>query len=222
MKEERRARGFDLISFDIFDTLITRNVLHPTDLFTLVGHEILGATEEAIIFRDRRVEAESNARAKSESGEVCLKDIYRELFSYYGIKAAILKDCEIKAEKKSCHPREKWVRLFHEYVKSGKRVVLISDMYLSSDVIKDILTDCGISGYSNIYISNECGCDKVSGKLYEIAEEKEGLKKCRHIHYGDSIRADYMGARKAGVTPRLVLKEKWLNRLLRKCVGHLG
>ena len=35
-------RHFNTVSFDIFDTLIERNVLNPTDVFGIVGERVLG------------------------------------------------------------------------------------------------------------------------------------------------------------------------------------
>ena len=95
-------------------------------------------------------------------------------------------------------------------------MILISDMYLTSSEIKMMLDRCGIKGYERLIVSNEYGCDKISGKLYKAAECASGMENCRHIHYGDSVKADLLGARKADVVPRLVLKEKWMTKLIRK------
>ena len=37
--ELRRGEQFDLISFDIFDTLIGRDVVNPTDIFYMTGFD---------------------------------------------------------------------------------------------------------------------------------------------------------------------------------------
>ncbi len=215
-KELRRGERFDLISFDIFDTLIVRDVVSPTDIFYMTGLDYFKDKEKASEFKMRRVKAEADARRRSANGEVNLKDIYRELFVIYGITAGILKERELRLEIEHCFPREKWKSLFEAYINKGKKVILISDMYLTSSEIKMMLDKCGIKGYEGLFVSNEYGCDKIGGKLYKATERAFGMENCRHMHYGDSIKADFLGARKADVIPRLVLKEKWMTKLIRK------
>ena len=215
-KELRRGEQFDLISFDIFDTLIVRDVVSPTDIFYMTGLDYFKDKEKAREFKMRRVKAEADARRRSANGEVNLKDIYRELFVSYGITAGILKDRELKSEIEHCFPREKWKSLFDAYIEKGKKVILISDMYLSSSEIKMMLDKCGMRGYDNLFVSNEYGYDKISGELYKVAERALGMENCSHIHYGDSFKADYLGAKKANVATRFVLKEDFFKRLIRK------
>ena len=53
----------DLISFDIFDTLLKRNVRHPKDVFNLVESKYNAESPvELKEFRNQRVLAESKAR----------------------------------------------------------------------------------------------------------------------------------------------------------------
>ena len=68
-------KHFDTISFDIFDTLIERDVNIPSDIFYKVGLKILGKNE-AETFRKDRIEAEEKARKSKLGGEVTLKEIY--------------------------------------------------------------------------------------------------------------------------------------------------
>lgn len=219
-RELGRSAKYDLISFDIFDTLIKRDVINPVDVFYQVGSEVLLNEVDATKFKERRIKAEQDARKKTDNGEVNLIDIYRELFRYYGINTCILKEKEIDFEIHHCTPREKWVNLLKAFKEKGEKVILISDMYLPSSVISQMLVRCGITEYEGLYVSNEYGCDKVSGKLYEIARDQEKMDGCSHLHYGDSVMADYLGARKGGATPRLVFKEKYvawfLDRIIRK------
>ena len=51
--------GYDVISFDLFDTLITRPFDTPQELFSLVGEQ-LGVAD----FKKKRIEAEIRARQK--------------------------------------------------------------------------------------------------------------------------------------------------------------
>ena len=61
----RLAAPYTAVAFDVFDTLLKRDVAKPTDLFLLLGEE----------FAHRRVQAEAEARAAAH-GEVSLAEIY--------------------------------------------------------------------------------------------------------------------------------------------------
>ena len=123
---------YQIISFDMYDTLVNRNVMNPEDVFSLVewkynksvidGNKILG-------FREKRVHAYHVAYEKKKAS-CCLDDIYNELIGYDDVIKNTLKSIEIEIEKKISVPNKDIVELF-EYAKNlGKRVVIISDMYL--------------------------------------------------------------------------------------------
>lgn len=48
------------------------------------------------------------------------------------------------------------------------------------------------------------------------------IKDVAHLHYGDSIKADILGARKAKVTPCLVLKRNWFKLFINKLYESIG
>ena len=60
-----KAALYPVVAFDVFDTLIKRDVARPTDLFALLGAD----------FAKARIQAEAEARA-AKSGEVTLAEIY--------------------------------------------------------------------------------------------------------------------------------------------------
>lgn len=62
----------EIVSFDIFDTLLVRKVTHPKDLFKLIESEL-----NAEGFYHVRIFAELRARAQLKKEDVSIKDIYR-------------------------------------------------------------------------------------------------------------------------------------------------
>lgn len=48
-----KVKDYDYISFDVFDTLLRRKVLHPTDVFTIIGNKNSNTT-----FKAKRIDAE--------------------------------------------------------------------------------------------------------------------------------------------------------------------
>lgn len=205
---------YQVISFDVFDTLIERKVRLPSDIFRITGEQVLG-TNSAESFTKDRINAESLARKLSDNGEVNLNDIYSLLQEEYREKARILKDTEIKNEIELCIPKEKIIQYFNYAISGNKEVYIISDMYLSTDIIEAMLEKCDVSGYKRIYVSNEFGVNKITGKLFDYVINENKVNSKEMLHIGDSIKADYLGARKAGIHGALIGRKHRISRLIK-------
>lgn len=81
----KKIEGYQYVSFDLFDTLIKRNVQKSDDVFRLIenqGIEKYGNRLEG--FYRKRVEAEKMERLQERGGkEVTLHGIYRRLLNIY-------------------------------------------------------------------------------------------------------------------------------------------
>ena len=205
--------NYDTISFDIFDTLIGRDVEIPACIFELAASLIFDETK-AKEFKRIRQSAEESARAKRADREVNLWEIYDELAPHYETLTDKLLKAEIECEISHCFRIDKCADLLNEAVKKKKRVFLISDMYLPRSVIMKIIDKCRISGYERIYVSGEERCNKVSGQLFEKVITDNLIERKKMLHIGDSFRADIQGARKAGVKSQWVFDiDKYLRRV---------
>lgn len=204
---------YSVISFDVFDTLIERNVKVPSDIFEIAGKKVLGENYSEQFRRDR-IQAESEARCLSPNGEVILDDIYNLLERKYKEKTIVLKEQEVAEEIKSCTPKKEMISIFYSALNQGKRVYIISDMYLPKPVIQEMLEKCGVSGEEKLYVSNTYGANKISGKLFEIVTREGNLDKKRMLHIGDSLKADCLGAIKAGIVFYHVSRKNRLERML--------
>ncbi|EFT9206828.1 glycosyl transferase, partial [Salmonella enterica] len=82
----------------------------------------------------------------------------------------------------------------------GCKVILISDMYLPSAILKELLTSCGYD-ISNIpvYSSGEERHSKNSGKLFSIVKKNENVDIASWMHVGDNVHADILNAKKLGI-----------------------
>lgn len=183
-------KNFELISFDIFDTLITRKVLLPDDVFHLMEKKIKKQYGYTIDFIKLRKQAE--LLAWEEKRAYCsLDDIYKKLPLVWNIPKNIaesIKQIEIETELEVCIPRNDMLEIFNKLKNVGKKIVLVSDMYLPSHIIEKILTKCGYSGYDELWISCEIGARKDDDTLWSIFFEK--YKNYYTIHVGDNTRSD--------------------------------
>lgn len=194
---------YEVISFDVFDTIIMRRVLKPEDIFTIVESKC----DEGILkerFKKWRMEAEKTCTANNKIPS--LDDIY-ELFGkkYYLEKEIInqLKQWEIEQEKKCIIARDRMVDIYHYLVSCGKKVYFTSDMYLSSDVIQELLKQCGIEDGYELLVSCELYASKQDGSLFRRLKEIARREKILHI--GDHQVIDGVMAGKNGIDSFTIL-----------------
>ena len=183
---------YDIVSFDIFDTLIMRRTLYPKDVFSLV--EMRTSVQD---FSKCRENAE---RKFYQSGkQPKLSDIYRMLQNDMQLSDELcqhLLEDELSVEQEVTVPRKQMVQAFQHALQAGKQVWLISDMYLPSDFIKKLCGSCGIDGYDRLIVSCEYGMGKTQGLFEKLKLE---VKDESWLHIGDSKEADHDAALAAGV-----------------------
>ena len=190
-----KLSGFEVISFDIFDTLIFRPFSEPTDLFYFVGEQ-LGIMN----FKEIRCQMEQRARELcfKENGhyEVTLAEIWEQMEHYAGILAKTGMAVEIATEKQFCYANPFMREVFQELCKRKKKIIIVSDMYLPAEILEEILHANGYSGYDKLYVSCEYGKNKAGGKLFELVKQENSG---RLVHVGDNEHSDVAMAKKAGI-----------------------
>lgn len=198
MKEETK-----IVSFDIFDTLITRPFLYPKDLFTFLNDDYRKLSKNVgIDFARIREESEVLARTEAfedKKEEVKLDRIYEIIEEEYDVKKEIaehLKKKEIELELRFCKRRETAYSIYKLAKYLGKKVICTSDMYLPLEVIEQILKTNGFDEIDKIYLSCEEMKTKSTGNLYEKVIKEENVEPSNIVHIGDNYRSDYEMAKK--------------------------
>ena len=187
----------DVISFDVFDTLITRTTLYPRDIFDRMNVESG--------FRDERIYAEEELYKDCESPT--LTQIYDRISSdkaWASDKTETIQRVEISTEKSSLVIRRAIYELFKYAVDSGKEVFLTSDMYLERADLLNMLESLGISDGFKLIVSCEYAKTKETGELYDILLEKNPGKSVLHI--GDNLDTDIERAKSKGIDTYYVKK----------------
>ena len=160
----RRLMEYDVISFDVFDTLLFRPFSRPEDLFYIVGQKL-----DYLDFRRIRMEAEAREREehrrRSGSGEISLSDIYQRLEREAGIPAGEGMRTEEETERALCFANPYLLEVFRILRQKGKRLIALSDMYLPEKTVRSMLEKCGFSGMEDCFVSCEYGCSKSDGSL---------------------------------------------------------
>lgn len=208
-KMVKKVSKYDVISFDVFDTLMLRRVNSPEDVFELIG-EKLGV----INYKVKRIFAEQEARRRSPSGEVTLKDICDILKELYSIESSKAYEVELETERELCFANPYYVRLFKDSCLCAKKVIAVSDMYLPPEFIQELLSVNGFA-VDKLYVSCEYGCSKANGRLWKIV--KSDYKNKRLLHVGDNYISDMKMCGKAGVDFVGVPNITWMCKSYRDC-----
>ena len=185
----------DVISFDIFDTLILRNVESPTDIFKIIEKKYCVRN-----FYEKRIKAEADSRIGQKNYESNLDRIYDFLQKMYSKSIKDIKEKEMSIEYEFICQNQSMKKIFDYCVINNKKIFLISDMYLSKKFIKKLLKKCGYENYNDIYISNEIGESKHIGGLYDFVGEKNHINKNTWLHIGDNIYSDVQVPTEKGIT----------------------
>ncbi len=190
-----RLSKYDLISFDIFDTLIFRPFSEPADLFFFLGGQL-----ERPDIRRIRMEQESLARrdALAQCGhcEVTLSHIWKRMERETGIPADSGMELEMALEMDFCYANPFMLQVFEALRRMGKKMIVVSDMYLPRDFLEALLEKNGYGGIEKLYVSCEYGKSKADGALFELIKgEYPGTTV---IHVGDNEHSDKKMAKKNG------------------------
>lgn len=195
----------DLVCFDIFDTLITRKVLHPVDVFQLTEGLASARFGWNGDFKNQRIRAEQMAYAQSASRQATLRDIYAILAAEWKLspkQAEDMMNLELEAERLVAIPRTDVRDFLTELYQSGKKLLLVSDMYLTAEQLRPLLAACGYPNDLPIAVSCEEGNSKGDGSLWKkVVQAHPGE---RIVHIGDNLRGDYQNAIAAGVNAFLI------------------
>ena len=184
----------DIISFDIFDTLVMRKVYINKDVFRIMAQKIDPVW--GIDFFAARTQAEFTlSRETYPYIEEIYDDVVRRCPCLKGQEAALIAD-ELALERELIIPRQDVVAVFDLAKQMGKMVNIVSDMYFHEDTIRSILDNVGITGYEKLLVSSEYSSSKPQ-QLFDkyLAELPEG----RCLHIGDSWACDILPAGKLGI-----------------------
>lgn len=187
----KNIENADIISFDVFDTLILRRLSDSRDVFILVGN-----TLKIKNYKNKRIFAEQMARKEAHGGEVILEDICKLVEKMYGIDASSTYIAELQTELRACIANPYFVDLMQSGVLKGKKVIAVSDMYLPASFIRYLLEVCGFK-IDEIFVSSEYGCSKADGGLWQIVKDKFRGEKI--VHIGDDCIADMKMCGRAGI-----------------------
>lgn len=188
---------YDIISFDVFDTLLLRPFNDPKSLFMLLGEK-----HDCPDFMNIRIKAEQTARQHANvtkgNSEVTIYDIYEIIERRTGINKEHGIKVEFETELDLCFANPYMKRVFDILKSQGKKIIATSDMYLPKKMIQQLLEKCGYVGFEEIFVSCDYNCNKRNTYLYKVVLNKIGENK-RVVHIGDNYESDILSAEKVDI-----------------------
>ncbi len=182
--------SIQVVIFDIFDTLVTRPLLYPEKIKSIIAQQAGTITGSAYL--ECRAAAESQARQKAGK-DIGLDAIYKELAVLSGLTADCIENLrrlEEAIELIAVTPRPEVISLLNLAKDQGKRILLASDMYLPRSIIELILRNNGITGWDQLYLSSEIGLRKDTGDLYRHLLFVERITSDAVLIIGDNEHSD--------------------------------
>jgi len=199
-----------VVSFDFFDTLISRLCAEPSDVFVEVGRQLaksglLRSEISPTSFRTIRMTAEAKAReGVARTGrcpEVKLADIYAELGGVVTDPEAA-REIEFRIERSICFLNPAMLSALEHVRALGCRTAIVSDTYFTADQLLCLLDDQGVprSLFDGLLVSCERGKAKWhNGTLYPDLLRQFDVHPGEVLHIGDNQHADVHMARRLGI-----------------------
>ncbi len=203
----------DMLSMDVFDTVLLRNAKPETLRFAEIAEQQAAAASAA----GHPVGARTLLLARLEAAHLAYRarpavDGHREghiddimkiqcrMADLPEALAPLLKTVELAYEAENLAPNGLFLDLAEQFKAAGKPVILISDMYLDSAAIAGLVATVTRRGklFDRVFSSAEAGASKRSGGLYGKVAKQMGIAPERILHIGDSLPGDVRQARNAG------------------------
>lgn len=197
-------------SFDIFDTCLVRACGSPTAVFDILARRVLGDDAEIGMLMDFsavRVAGEECARRINGKQEVTMADIYDQcdFSSFTDMPNQEISELEMAVERDML-VAVKGVRDYIDGLRDrGNTIIYISDMYLPSSWVKELLRDLALfKDGDRLYVSSEYNSTKASGDLFKLVAAENNIKFHRWIHHGDNPVSDCRIPRRMGIRARRI------------------
>lgn len=181
-----------VVSFDVFDTLLFRIVNSPEVIFDLVGKKYNIDGYRELRMRYQRLASDS-VQLNYGFSHANIDEIYESIRT--GEHSAdvdwdAVKKYEIELERQSLVANDDIREIYNYAISIGKRVIAVTDMYLSADFIRECLGKNGFSGIETVYCSADERKTKYEKRLFIEVKNRENVEFSDIFHIGDNIDSD--------------------------------
>lgn len=221
------SKHINYVYFDVFDTIIARNV-HPEYVKKLFAKRLilryrLNQTAESLYQLRSKIELELCEESKLRGNDLefqydemalrlydtliknnfqAINDVPRKDF------VLVCNDIEFSVELSVQTVDSESLDILKRLKNKSVSVGCISDIYLSRNVVERLFKHHGISDYiERIYLSSESCLTKRSGRLYDLVLNENSLNASNVIMIGDNDHSDFRMARSKGINAVLLERD---------------
>lgn len=180
-----------IISFDLFETMVTRPFLYPSGARGYLGY-LVEKRFGLKSFDTLRSRAETMARAKHgrDVDRNVIYDTMAGMAELHEMPVAEIRELELDTEKRLLKERAILVEAAHVAGRSGKRVVAVSDMYLNTEELRRVLPPSVSRALQDIHVSCETGWRKDTTEAWRHLPQLEDVPAKEWLHVGDNEHSD--------------------------------
>lgn len=224
----KKIKTIKMVSFDIFDTLLIRNIDHPEKIKKVISKcislEQIFDLEHKEIY-NLRIKCEDKLKRLHTEGEYSAKELYAEMLKSQGKSIRYLSrllEIELKNER-SMISKMQGIEPVLKVLKPTNKLIAISDTYLSKNMLIDLLLHVGLHNYfDEIYSSCDYKLNKGSGNLFKKIRTIEKVPNHLWLHIGDNFLGDYFSPKRLNINS-ILLYDWWnIHRrfLLKRASSH--
>ncbi len=213
----KRLEDVDAISLDIFDTLFVRRIHDPDEIkrpvanfiADVAGQQGIAITgQEVWELRDEIEQEHRDRNGKRHPDFEARYDDYMQeaLFRIFDKRppTGFLDEVaafEMRIENSMIVVRGKFAEWLEYLKQQKKRVFLISDIYLPSEYLTELVVEKGLGDYVEDIVSSADSFNaKASGSAWPMLQERFKLDPDRWIHIGDNPISDGVKPAEFGIT----------------------
>lgn len=232
---DRIVKDYDTVSFDQFDTLFIRRMHEPDMVKPAVARFIAQKastfgyhwTWEGVQSLRDKYENEQRAETgkKFEDQEACYPDYMHKVLAQIfkdkktGDLLEEVTNYELKIEKALIVPRADLVAWIKKIYSQGKKILIVSDIYLPSSHLKRLMDHFELMSFvTDVVSSADTFLAKASGKAFPMLAKKYSLNVDRWLHIGDNPISDGLRPSEFGIRA-LVLKD--VSEIRRKTIARM-
>lgn len=197
---------YQVVSFDLFDTLIIRSRFEPDFAKVMVNRKLKICAND-LTFVKLRNETELNIRrSRKFAGDVSINEIYMELSKTHllGLDHELCAQIEFQFDLDEIRMRAGALSLLNKLKHSGKKIVIATDTYYRKDQILHLLKSLQIP-FDDVFVSSDLNARKDTGEMWKIIREKYTATLNSFIHVGDNVISDAQNPGDYGIRTHHIL-----------------
>ncbi len=184
----------ECVIFDIFDTLVTRTIFYPDNIFRILEERMDEKFDCRSNFMQIRKETENGLRLAEHDGDVSYEDIYdaMHLYSDYTPEMiSYIRELDFACELQILKAKPEVVELLKHAYDKGIKVLFVSDMYLTKAQVMRILSKNDIPfEEENLLVSSDNGYRKDKTTVWKYLVENKMIEPKKTLMIGDSEVSD--------------------------------